>query len=515
MINIDTANIRNTIINWNEHEYRPSVLVQMFNESNTPEDTGRAPIRTDIDISTHRYDFQPMKPEEYGVIEYGEKGKTSINKCAMVEYMKGCKIVFEGLTPYMFDGFIYRRLPNSEVSRMMYKVPESCPNPPFLSRSAVDDMIAMLRATSTWADVEVDPEWDAEGRYEGTLVPFQNGIYNINTDELLPFTPNLFITHQLAAYYNPSITDHPVERIYRKIIPDPDTRRFFFEMVGYSLFNPHMAPPAIFLIYGPGNTGKSALQEAVTKAAGADNVSSLSIGQISQDFLTAELQGKLINICGETGSGQNRDISKVDGELLKRLSDGQVIKVQRKYKDPFDLVNTAKLWFVSNTLPDFGDTSSGLYRRLYIVPCRVEQRWEDQIYSIMQEEDAISWLMNMAVRGYRDFLDRGAKFEVSEEMRNEAVNYRNQEALMDFLEASLGTSDRNIVSDKLDGWMVKDLYADYKQYVDQTGGKPLSTRKFSEKIRNEFRMETEKVRGFQDNGAPTNRMMFIKAKVKT
>lgn len=85
---------------------------------------------------------------------------------------------------------------------------------------------------------------------------------------------------------------------------------------------------------------------------------------------------------------------------------------------------------------------------------------------------------------------------------------------MDFLEASMGTSDRNIVSDKLDGCMVKDLYADYREYVDQTGGKPLSTRKFSEKIRNEFRMETEKVRGFQENGAPTNRMRFIKARVK-
>lgn len=82
-----------------------------------------------------------------------------------------------------------------------------------------------------------------------------------------------------------------------------------------------MNPPAIFLLYGPGNTGKTALHQMIARVVGEQNVSTLGLSQITSRFGTAELNGKLLNVCGETG-GASRRQTGVDGELLKKLTDG-------------------------------------------------------------------------------------------------------------------------------------------------------------------------------------------------
>ena len=96
--------------------------------------------------------------------------------------------------------------------------------------------------------------------YNGNLVPFNNGLYNIDEDILLPYTEFIFQTTIFNCRYDPSIRSHPVEDIYKRIIPDEKTLNFFYEAVGYTLFHKGMNPPSVFLIYGPGNTGKSALR---------------------------------------------------------------------------------------------------------------------------------------------------------------------------------------------------------------------------------------------------------------
>ena len=67
-----------------------------------------------------------------------------------------------------------------------------------------------------------------------------------------------------------------------------------------------------------------------------------------------------------------------------------------------------------------------------------------------------------------------------------------------------------LIPDKLNGEMIREVYDAYKEYNINGGGKSLSIRKFSEKIRNEFALTTEKVRTMQDDGKPTYRMKFAK-----
>lgn len=496
----------------------PECLARMFGEvEDTVQDEEalapyRAEARTDIEISARGQTEYNPSLVDFNIVEVGDKGRLSVNRQELVKYLKACKVVFADGIPYRYSEGYYQELDPEYLKRMIYKAVEMSPRggmpyPPFMSVSAVNDVIAMLRATSMPVDVQLPA--GSDDRYYSDLIPFDNGLYSIEDDELLPFTPNLFITHRLDALYIPSIVEHPVEEVYRGIIPDDDTRRFFFEMVGYTLFSPTMAPPAIFLIYGPGQTGKTALQKAVTAAAGYANVSSMDLNQISDKFSSAELLNKLMNVSGETGSGKKDGQSQVDGELLKRLSDGQPIAVQRKYGQPFEMCNTAKLWFISNTLPDFGDTSSGLYRRLYIIPCRNEQDWDSQIHSKIVEPEAVSWLVNKALRGYKDFIVNGRKFHESKEMKAELKAYKVQNPLMDFMEYRYGTMDKLVIQSKLEGVFINELHADYKQFVETSGGRPMASRKFAELVRNEFGLKTVTER-VTNNGLPTNWKKFTR-----
>lgn len=484
------------LIRWFDEADKRDERLGIDPEDGADDDPRDWPLNKDINVETHVFPLDFMTPQEFKVVVYNEAGQAKLDKKALVKYLGHLRIVADGQQLYQFDGRIYHPIKDAQVEAMIEEILDTFVNGPFVTRSTKSDIVASLKALFRRDNIET-PEffWEDERYQSGDLIPFQNGLYNVQRDELEPFTPYLFITHILGAYYYPAIDQHPVEAIYQKILPDADTRDFFYEMAGFTMFSERLSPPAIFVIYGPGNTGKTALQEVVTVMAGQENVAHLSLGQISEGFMTVELQNKLLNVCGETGSGLVNGVSKSDGELLKRLSDGQTIKVQRKYAQPFDMVNTAKLWFVSNTLPDFGDTSSGLYRRLHIIPCRVAQNWEDQIYDKMQEDTAISWLANKCLIAYRRFVDRGCKFSDSAVMVHEAQSYRVQEPLMDWLESYIGTLDPHTVQIQLNGESISDLYTYYKEYVTATGGRPLSSRKLAERLRNEFRMVTVRETG--------------------
>lgn len=472
-------------------------------------------IRTDIDIQRYPCNTE-VNPLDFNLMT--TEGRYTVDVKAMLRYLKAKRIVYFGTVPFMFDGCVYSKIDNSEVARIINLALDRYDGAPVLSKAKIGDIIFNLQTISQERDIEIPSEWDEEGLYEyDELIPFDNGIYNFVHDRFLRFTPNVFLMHQLGATYNPRITDHPVEEYYKKILPNPDTRRFFYEMLGYSLFSNEMYPPAIFVIYGPAKTGKSALHKAVTELAGFNNISSLDLTQISQGYTTAELLGKLINICGETGGSKQARPGYgpgVDGELLKRLSDGQAITVREIYGRPFEFRNRAKLWFITNTIPDFGDTSSGIYRRVFIIPCRHEQDDSERIHDKMCTPDAISWLANKALQGYRDFIANDRNFHVSSECMVESKSYKQQDSVMDFFDVLFGTTSRYVIPTKVDGWMVADLYSKYREYCREAGGKEMGQKRFSEKIRNEFSMITTTVHTTKYDGSPTTGRMFVNPKTK-
>ena len=449
---------------------------------------------------------------DFGAVSFDDKGRAMFDKREVVRWLKACHIVFDGDIPYRFNGKIYERITTDDIADLIYRELETIPEAPFLSRSSVADIIANFKAVSQASQLSPPPYWEEADDYNGELIPFSNGIYNLDTDTLLPFNPYMFITSHLEVRFDPTIKESRAEKCLAKIIPDEHTRDFFLQLSGYTLYSQNLDPPGLFCIYGPGGTGKSGLDKMMRATMGNANISNFKPHQLSKDFLVSEIRDKMLNISGETGKGQRTVINDVDGELLKQLSDGQQIQVDRKHKSSVTFTNRAKLWFVTNQLPDFGDSSSGMLRRVYIIPCRHQQEWDDQLHTHMTTPEACSWFANKALRAYREFLARGRRFYISEQMKRELLSYKVQDGLGEYLLAKFGTLDKSELTEELDGVMVDDIYREYSEYVKEGGGKPLARKSMSERLRNEYGLESKIVRALQECGRPTNRTMLVKSK---
>lgn len=435
---------------------------------------------------------------DYAIVNKEGKGAGAIDKHEVARFVSDHDIICHMDDWYIFnEGKIYCKIPVDMIYELIYTNLKKYSGCPFPSRAVVADIVAMVKHTCTVNQLAIKAEQYApsiayDERYTGLLIPFENGIYNFDKDELVGYTPYMFLTRKYPTHYDPSLTSHPVEQIYKRILPDDATRSFFFEMVGYTIFHPTMSPPAIFLIYGPTQTGKTALQNAVTHLIGTDSYSTLDLSQISSQYGPIEMIDKVVNISGETGTGRRFGISQADGELLKRLSDGQKVTFERKYKSAISHHNQTKLWFVSNSLPDFGDVSSGLHRRLYVIPCRKKQLWEEQIYDKMTTPEALTWLANQALDGYARFLERG-EFQTSPEMDSELAFYRRQESLADFLADAFDAESMEDIRDAVDGYFLAEIYDMYKEYTAANGGRPMGKRTLSERMRNEFDLIQETI----------------------
>lgn len=460
-------------------------------------------------------------PTQYSIFKTGPKGGQTFYPRNILKYLQDKWVVYDGHTPRIFNGRSYQVIPDTKFIAMIADSVDTYRTDTLITKSQYSSILLNAEAILDFDRMPYfsDPEQIdnystiEDQQVAGGLFAFENGILNTANGKFLPFTHHLMVRSCYNCRYDPSVKTCRAEKIIEGILPDPDTRKFFFEMVGYILFS-DMNPPAIFVIYGPGETGKSALSNMITTLMGSDMVSRVTLKQFSEDkYIATELEGKRLNVSGETGEGKSR-YSLPDGELIKQLSDGQEITVQRKYGHAYKICNTAKLLFVTNTVPNFGDTSSGLFRRLYTIPCRVHQDPAAKIYKQMTDPESLSWLVNRALEGYITLKARGNKFEYSQEMAKEWQNMRVQDPVYDFLYTAFDSTDMHEICDCIihhsDLRRTKALYDKYREFCYTNNVNPLGSRKFYEKLRNETELDiTPRPQKFRIDGVTTSSLVFV------
>ena len=463
-----------------------------------------SPLRLDLPKST-----------DYEIVAIGPKGGVSFNASEVIRYLRSQYIIFDRGIPRQFDGRIYRQIMIQDVRDLIYDAAEDSnisysPTDPEVNNiiSAAKSNLRVQRVFRGFYSMNQEEEY--ETGEDGRLIAFENGIYNTSTGTLLPFTTCVYLTFYYHVRYDPTIHRCEAQRILNGIIPNGETQDFFYEMCGYLFFETKMFPPALFNIYGPGKCGKSTLAKYIESIVGKENRSKIGISQLTRQFTTAELEGKQINICGETGGGSSKD-TKIDGELLKLLTDGDEVLVEKKHKDPYYMVNTAKFLFLTNAIPDFGDNSSGLYRRLYVIACRIEQT-EPDLDKILTQDDCKSWLLNKSLAAYKRFLKAGKTFTISPQMKLELTQYMSQDSVLDFLNATFGTLNRYELAEKIanheEYCYTVELYETYMNYTRLALSQPLSRKKFVERIRNEYNLKTKTV-SFTVGERTTTRTKYV------
>ncbi len=134
------------------------------------------------------------------------------------------------------------------------------------------------------------------------------------------------------------------------------------ESFGYC-FERRLRLETFFVFHGTGRNGKSTVLDVLGLLLGEDNVSSLTVDQFSNRFMVGGLQHVMANLCADM-----REIETIEEGLIKRVVSSDPITADRKHLPTIQFRTRAVLFFCTNTLPKFKDTSMGIWRRMRLIP---------------------------------------------------------------------------------------------------------------------------------------------------
>lgn len=190
------------------------------------------------------------------------------------------------------------------------------------------------------------------------LIPFQNGVFDITKNVMIPYSSDQYFTAKLPWNYRPEASCEWFLRLFSEWVENPQE---LIDILALCLFRGTPVQKFFFFL-GAGANGKTMLLQIFTRALGNENVSTLPISEFHERFATIELHRKLANIVDELPPETIRDSG-----TLKRLTGDSPISSDVKHRDRVTFTSYATQIVAMNQLPPTDDTSEAFYRRIYLV----------------------------------------------------------------------------------------------------------------------------------------------------
>lgn len=312
-------------------------------------------------------------------------------------------------------------------------------------------------------------------------IAFKNGVLNIETNELLDFSPDYIITNKIQANYNRNAYHELMDKTLNKLAcDDKDIRALLEEAVGYCFYRRNELRKA-FMLTGSKRNGKSTFLDLINCLLGKSNISNLDLKELGDRFKTAELFGKLANVGDDIG-----DEFIPNPAIFKKLVSGNPVNVEKKGINPFDFSNYAKFLFSANTIPRIKDKSGAVTDRLIIIPfdavfSQDDPDFDPYIKYKLITDDAMEYLAQLGIEGLKRILANRA-FTKSEKIEKSIKEYEesNNPALLFFNE---------ITEDGIINEPSKDVYKKYQEFCIANGFSPISNIEFSRQTNKHFNCE--------------------------
>lgn len=258
------------------------------------------------------------------------------------------------------------------------------------------------------------------------LIAVQNGILNLITKELTPFTPKQYIINKLPVEYNPEATCPKIDKFLSEVLDEKD-QKIIIEYVGYLLYRKVIHHKA-FLAVGSGGNGKSVFLDLNTALIGKENTSNQTIQNLCYNrFMIAELHNKMANVCADLPNARLKSTG-----IFKMLVAGDRVAAEKKNEDPFYFSSYAKLMFSCNAIPPIDNTEDQIayYRRWIIVEFKRQFQGTDDNKNLRYElttPEELSGYLNKALEGLKRLLENKDFSETNnlEETRNTYIKRSN------------------------------------------------------------------------------------------
>ena len=262
---------------------------------------------------------------------------------------------------------------------------------------------------------------------EANYIAFKNGIYDLVTGELMPYTPDIILTNRIEHNYNDSAYNQLTDTTLDKIsCNDNEVRALLEECIGYCFYRRNELGKA-FILTGDKSNGKSTFLDLIKCILGDTNISALDLRELGDRFSTAMLFGKLANVGDDIGDEfmQGSAVS-----IFKKIVTGNRVKAEQKGKDPFEFNPYVKLLFSANDMPRMRDKTGAVLRRLVMIPFNATFTKDDPDYDPfikykLISEDSIEYLIQLGIAGLKRVLHNN-EFTTSQKVESAITEYEEE-----------------------------------------------------------------------------------------
>jgi putative DNA primase/helicase len=214
--------------------------------------------------------------------------------------------------------------------------------------------IILGRLTKGFKEMPVPPK---------NLIPCKNGILDINTKELIPFSKDYFFTMKLPWAYDESAKCDQFDECMKDWFGSEYETGW--EMIGLCLYRGYPIHK-FFVLYSDGGQGKSTFMNILHGLLGYDNISAVPVQDLHLRFQAADLRYKLANIADELPKDKIKNTN-----MLKAASGNGIIRSDIKgQQGAIRFYSYATMIFSLNPgqrFPESADDSDGFYRRIHMI----------------------------------------------------------------------------------------------------------------------------------------------------
>lgn len=337
-----------------------------------------------------------------------------------------------------------------------------------------------------YMELIVEEKSPADARYIG----FNNGVLDIVTGALQPFTPELVITNRIPWNYEPDAYSELADKTLNKLAcGDEVIRALLEECIGYCFYRRNELGKA-FILTGDRNNGKSTFLDCVETILGEQNISALDLKELGDRFSTSMMFGKLANIGDDIGDDflQGSQVA-----IFKKVVTGNRIKAERKGQDPFEFNPYIKLLFSANDIPRMKDKTGAVLRRLVIIPFNarfskylpsgeLDPDFNPYIKYELVEQSSIEYLIKVGVEGLKRIIENN-EFTKSEKVQQQLDEYENEN---NPIKAFIDDCGVEMIENEL----TSDVYKRYQVFCAENSMQPMAKTTFSKQINKRLGFET-------------------------
>lgn len=303
-----------------------------------------------------------------------------------------------------------------------------------------------------------------------------NGVVDLRTGELVEHRPELWQSKLAPVAYDPDALCPTWDAFLARVFDgNASVIDFVQRAAGLSLVG-QVVEHVLFVLWGVGANGKSTLLSTMLEVIGDYGRQAANDLLVHRDLpqhttAIAELRGvRMVSTVETAGSG-----GRLSEVTVKVLTGGDDRNARFLYQDAFTYTPSDTFWLATNHKPVIRDNSEGIWRRICLIPFRVQIPRQEQDTRLRDKLRAeypgiLAWMVRGCIEWQRRGLDRPPEVEAA------TAGYRAEvDVLSNFLEDCCVVEAGALT-------MAQELYERYVQWCQETGEKPALQRFFGLKL---------------------------------